>query len=90
MFNVGMPDMDDQTVEMLRDLWRVMTYGCGDGNCRIKRPQGIHTNGGCKCIREMPEQLLEIAARIEPIRDHVTLRIPDLTDGMYASGSGGR
>lgn len=23
--------------------------GCGDGNCIIVKPQGMHTNGGCRC-----------------------------------------
>jgi hypothetical protein len=24
--------------------------GCGDGNCVILRPTGMHTNGGCRCL----------------------------------------
>lgn len=23
--------------------------GCGDGGCVIRRPSGMHTNGGCHC-----------------------------------------
>lgn len=26
--------------------------GCGDGNCLVVRPKGMHTNGGCRCLRE--------------------------------------
>lgn len=26
--------------------------GCSDGYCRIKRPVGMHTNGGCHCLRD--------------------------------------
>jgi hypothetical protein len=22
---------------------------CGDGNCLVKKPVGMHTNGGCRC-----------------------------------------
>jgi hypothetical protein len=22
---------------------------CGDGYCYVKRPKGMHTNGGCRC-----------------------------------------
>lgn len=22
---------------------------CGDGNCMVKKPVGMHTNGGCRC-----------------------------------------
>lgn len=25
--------------------------GCSDGGCIIEKPQGMHTNGGCKCNR---------------------------------------
>lgn len=24
---------------------------CGDGGCLVKKPVGMHTNGGCKCLR---------------------------------------
>lgn len=26
--------------------------GCSDGSCVIKRPKGMHTNGGCRCPRD--------------------------------------
>lgn len=26
--------------------------GCTDGGCVIKRPTGMHTNGGCKCWQD--------------------------------------
>ncbi|MBS1725011.1 MAG: hypothetical protein JSS66_18890 [Armatimonadetes bacterium] len=26
--------------------------GCGDGNCIIVKPAGMHTNGGCHCPRD--------------------------------------
>jgi len=26
--------------------------GCTDGGCVIKRPKGMHTNGGCKCWQD--------------------------------------
>lgn len=27
--------------------------GCGDGNCVVMRPRGMHTNGGCRCAKDM-------------------------------------
>ena len=30
--------------------------GCGDGNCEIQRPKGVHTNGGCMCLRGMDHE----------------------------------
>jgi hypothetical protein len=26
--------------------------GCSDGGCVIKRPKGMHTNGGCRCYHD--------------------------------------
>ena len=25
--------------------------GCSDGNCIVVKPKGMHTNGGCRCLR---------------------------------------
>lgn len=35
----------------LRDAMSAQS-GCMDGGCLVKRPQGMHTNGGCKCHRD--------------------------------------
>lgn len=29
--------------------------GCGDGNCVIIKPEGMHTNGGCRCFERRIE-----------------------------------
>lgn len=26
--------------------------GCSDGGCAIVKPKGMHTNGGCRCLRD--------------------------------------
>ena len=28
------------------------TLGCSDGGCCIYKPTGMHTNGGCRCLRD--------------------------------------
>lgn len=28
--------------------------GCGDNSCLIKKPDGMATNGGCRCTRAVP------------------------------------
>lgn len=39
----------------------IRTFACGDGDCVIAQPIGIHTNGGCKCVREhSPAKLARI------------------------------
>lgn len=25
--------------------------GCSDGGCIVVKPKGMHTNGGCRCLR---------------------------------------
>ena len=25
---------------------------CGDGGCLVLKPQGMHTNGGCRCFED--------------------------------------
>jgi hypothetical protein len=32
--------------------------GCSDGNCILRNePLRVHTNGGCRCLRDIPTQL---------------------------------
>jgi hypothetical protein len=33
--------------------------GCGDGNCVIQPPKGMHTNGGCKCAKYFITDVLD-------------------------------
>lgn len=35
-----------------RDAYLKQLGGCGDGNCIIVKPVGMHTNGGCRCSRD--------------------------------------
>lgn len=41
----------NEVKKLLDDYDKVMDYigTCGDGNCIIKKPVGMHTNGGCRC-----------------------------------------
>lgn len=32
------------------DAQAALGGGCSDGYCVIKKPQGMHTNGGCRCL----------------------------------------
>ena len=44
-----------------------LTHGCSDGNCVIKRKTGMHTNGGCRCLRRLADDMLDCAAALEPV-----------------------
>jgi len=47
-------------------LQQLLTHGCSDGYCYIKGPaKGMHTNGGCRCLREIKELSFELALVIE-------------------------
>lgn len=58
--------------------------GCSDGNCRILgRRGGMHTNGGCKCLRydediDKVKKLIAVARAAERIAPW----IPDLPDSI--------
>ena len=41
--------MSDSTQEYRRIV--SARGGCTDGNCRIRKPTGMHTNGGCQCVK---------------------------------------
>lgn len=32
--------------------------GCGDGGCIFGHPGGMHTNGGCQCLKERDPHIL--------------------------------
>lgn len=41
---------------------------CTDGNCVINKPEGMHTNGGCKCLLNLSRaQLGILTSRIQAI-----------------------
>jgi hypothetical protein len=55
-------------VEELLSILSGFQNGCGDGNCKIKKPTGIHTNGGCRCYRMISEYALELASVADEIK----------------------
>ena len=51
--------------------------GCYDGCCVVFRPRGMHTNGGCRCVRNMldsenPRGKLEHVLRLAQERLHAS------------------
>jgi len=47
------------TTQTNRRLEGEMKYeGCSDGNCILRaEPPKVQTNGGCRCLRDVPTQL---------------------------------
>lgn len=47
------------------------TEGCSNGNCKVKRKTGMHTNGICHCTpHRFAERLLELACKLEEHKKH--------------------
>ncbi len=52
--------------------------GCSDGSCVFVHPGGMHTNGGCKCLRDLPfKRQREIQIRFRELR-HKTNQLEEL------------
>jgi hypothetical protein len=54
--------------------------GCGDGNCVILQSTGMHTNGGCRCPRDMDAgQMMLLRALLRKGR-HLAAAIRELKE----------
>lgn len=50
----------------LQEILSRLEWGCGDHGCKIHKPKGMGTNGGCQCRpRYIAAKLLDIAEDIE-------------------------
>ena len=56
---------DDGREALLGALERVGLRPCSDGNCILVPPRGMHTNGGCRCLKDTnPSALRGIARKL--------------------------
>lgn len=53
--------------EQLKQLQLLLEHGCLDGYCEIERTRGQHTNGGCRCWKEIKRGLLDAAVLSEEV-----------------------
>lgn len=46
---------------------------CGDGGCVVKRPKGMHTNGGCRCSSDKykAQRMMSAGLRLRHALDHI-------------------
>ena len=44
----------------IRDILFKDFEGCSNGDCIIKKPKGMHTNGSCNCLLNMSRGQLHI------------------------------
>ena len=61
-------------------ITKILAHGCSDGNCRVTGgSRGMHTNGGCRCMRALADyglEMSEAADRLAPYRGLVPLTEP--------------
>lgn len=54
----------------LEDGCESVAAGCSDGCCVIKRPKGMHTNGGCRCLRDLrPPMRSAVRKRLTKLKE---------------------
>lgn len=54
-----------------------LLHGCSNGWCIIKgSAQGVHTNGGCHCLRNIEEAALHLAEEAEAARGKGQIQLP--------------
>ncbi len=59
--------------------------GCSDGDCRLRigPTTGLRTNGGCRCLRDVPTQLrIEIRRKLDSHRDEIE-RLRDVLQRLF-------
>lgn len=44
---------DEELIKQYRDQQAALNGGCSDGYCVIEKTVGMHTNGGCSCLRNL-------------------------------------
>jgi septal ring factor EnvC (AmiA/AmiB activator) len=61
--------------------------GCSDGNCILREePLRVHTNAGCRCLRDIPTQLrLAIQRRIRGQQAEIERLGEELDDWRYGA-----
>ncbi len=59
-------------------------YGCGDNSCVFGSPGGMGTNGGCRCLSEMPRHALTDRLKVQ--RGIMALREKIAEDAKVRAG----
>lgn len=84
-----------QLAELRRDPGDLPVTGCGDTSCVVATPQGMATNGGCRCDPHTVRQALQYWRRLARFRERtiqemrtqgsaVVEALDKLTSGSFA------
>lgn len=76
----------DKLIARYREVQEILG-GCHDGYCVIKKPKGMHTNGGCQCLQDLDfmgrqyvGHLLRIAQEMTDALSAQQKRIDEVTE----------
>ena len=69
--------MSDDLVKRYREMQDAIG-GCSDGYCVIKKPSGMHTNGGCKCLMHLKLYEASRVGQLLKYAQQMTDRIEEL------------
>ena len=83
---------DQELIKLYQDQQDALGDGCGDGNCVIKKPVGMHTNGGCRCLynldftgRQRVGVMLQVSQKMAGRIEDVVKERDDYKDLYYAA-----
>jgi len=66
------------------DAQEAMGGGCSDGYCVVKRPQGMHTNGGCRCMYQPDRDRTQRAGQALRVAQEMADEIERLREQLAA------
>lgn len=64
-----------QLAELRRDPGDLPVTGCGDTSCAVAAPQGMATNGGCRCDPCTIRQALQFYKRLARFREQTIRKL---------------
>ena len=79
---------DTKAIRALLDSYteaqHAMQDGCSDGYCVVRKPRGMHTNGGCRCLYRPDHLTTQRAGNIMRIAQEMESTILALCDALDA------
>lgn len=79
-----MGDYKMQSIKRINELRKMLLaqleHGCQNGYCSISgKAKGMHTNGGCRCKKDVAELCLDLAVALD---DHPQMYITPCLDEL--------
>lgn len=82
-----------ELLKQYHDQQEALGGGCSDGYCVIKKTVGVHTNGGCSCLRNldfMRSQRVGVILKIaQAMADHIedlNVKLANAVEDAFCEG----